>query len=120
MSRTFQIDEILHALAARQHGALTRRQAERAGIDAHALGRRRDAGLLDERHAGVLVIGSWPRTFDQDVMAATLAGGKGTYASGPTSGVLHALDGFSPGPVELVAARPKRVRLPGAVVHPRP
>jgi hypothetical protein len=86
---------------------LTRRQVDRAVA----------AGKLEVVSPGVYSLGGAPRSLEQSVLAACLAGGATARASFACAAALWGIDGFRPGPVEITVDRARRVRLPGVIVH---
>jgi very-short-patch-repair endonuclease len=104
-------------LAARQHGAVTRRQLEQLGIDRRMVRTRLAAGVLTEPRPGVLVLAGAPPSFEQRLMVATLSAG-GAVASHRAAARLHGLDGFgSADELEVSVVAPRHPKLPGVVVH---
>lgn len=104
------------ALAASQHGVLTRRQAAALGLDRNRIARALRAGALSEPAPGVLVLRGAPASFRQRLMVAVLAGG-GTVASHRAAALLHDLDGVAAAPVEVTVRRGRYPAIDGVVVH---
>ncbi len=104
------------ALAASQHGVLTRRQAADRGLDS-----RRVATLLREARVvepapGVLVVSGTAATFRQRLTVAVSAGG-GTAGSHRAAALVQELDGVEAAPVEVTVARGRYPEIDGVVVH---
>ena len=73
----------------------TRRQAADLDFTAHRVATALTQGWLYEPYAGVLAIGGAPRTFENRLMAATLAAAGHGAASHRAAARLHRLDGFT-------------------------
>ena len=84
-------------IASRQWGALTRRQALKAGLRAHQVAYRMKTGQWREVAQGVYVVAGAPARWEQEAMIACLAGPDGTVASHLTAAALFGL-----GPVPAV------------------
>jgi len=78
-------------IAARQWGALTRRQALKAGLKAHQIAYRVKTGQWREVAQGVYVVAGSPVRWEQTAMIACLAGPEGTVASHLTAAALFGL-----------------------------
>lgn len=109
------IDQALAALAARQHGNVTRRQLLALGLKADAISYRVEIGRLHRLHRGVYAVGKRAVTPLERAAAAVLACGPGALLSHASA---MALWGFSKRwdePFEVTIAGQRR---PGAVtVH---
>lgn len=103
------IDARIARIAARQHGAVSRAQAFRAGATRRMIGHRLATGRLEVVLPSVYLIAGTPRTFRLEVMAACLA--SGGVASHRAAGALWSIDGVAEGAVEVSA--PRRVRIRG-------
>lgn len=112
-------DTVLHSIAARQHGVVTRRQLLEAGLSGDRISRRVRAGRLRPLHRGVYRVGPVASVRARE-MAACLA-------CGPTAMLSHgsAAEAWgmrSPGPdtapVEVTVRRGHPER-PGIVAHRR-
>ncbi len=110
-------DVAVTRLARRQLGLITRAQALTAGMSAGQLKRRVSSGLVVPVQRGVYRVGGGPGTFEQDVLAACLAGGPGAVASHRSAAALWRLRGVEPGAVEITVPREGKPRLPGIRVH---
>ncbi len=110
------IDGAANQLAARQHGVVTRVQLRHLGLTDRQITARLSAGLLAPVHRGVLRVTAVPRSHEQALMAACLAGGSHAVASHRSAAALWELRGVEHPPLEItvVAARP---RLDRVLVH---
>lgn len=111
--------DALCRLGARQHGAVTRRQASELGVSSRAVRRMLDAAVLREPVPGVLVFAAAPATFRQRLWIATQSAGGEFVVAGRAAAWLHALDGFGQEPpIELLGARGRRPPpMPDLVLH---
>lgn len=103
------------ALAARQHGLVTRRQLIGLGLGESAINYRCQNGRLFRVHRGVYAVGRWPATPVERAAAAVLACGPGAALS---HGSALSVWGFVSGwrePYHVTSAR-LHVR-PGIVTH---
>src|SRR4051794_23451430 len=75
-------------IASWQWGALTRRQALKAGLRAHQVAYRVKTGQWREVAQGVYVVAGAPARWEQEAMIACLAGPDGTVASHLTAAAL--------------------------------
>jgi very-short-patch-repair endonuclease len=107
----------LEALAATQHGLLTRAQAREAGLSPFQIERRVQGGRWSSLNRQVVAIAGAPSTWEQSVLAAVLAGGPGAVASHATAARLYRLPGFEDAPTELTTSLGRRVRVDGIVAH---
>jgi hypothetical protein len=92
---TRRADREATRIAARQWGALTRRQALKAGLKPHQIAYRVKTGQWREVAQGVYVVAGAPAHWEQTAMIACLAGPEGTVASHLTAAALF---GLSPVP----------------------
>ncbi|MCA1830751.1 MAG: type IV toxin-antitoxin system AbiEi family antitoxin domain-containing protein, partial [Actinobacteria bacterium] len=97
-------DRRIARIAGRQHGALSRDQALAAGVSVNALKWRLRTGSLEPIHAGVYRLVGTPRTWHQDLIAATLAR-HGSVVSHLPGAALWALPGAPRKGVELSVSR---------------
>ena len=80
-------DRLIAAIAARQHGAITTAQLERAGLGFSAIAKRAANGRLHRKYRGVYAVRQ-PRLSQQGAwMAAILAGGAGAYLASLSAAV---------------------------------
>ena len=87
---TFGIDVRLRCIAAKQLGLVTVAQAQAAGIDKHALARRRDIGTLVPVFRHVMRLEPFPSTPAQRALAAALAV-PGSIVAATSAAVVHQL-----------------------------
>ncbi|CAN5571171.1 type IV toxin-antitoxin system AbiEi family antitoxin domain-containing protein [soil metagenome] len=101
---------------AAQHGAATASQLLAAGVSAHQQHWLVNVGDLERAHPEVLLNTASSRSWEQRVMAATLAV-PGSLAARRTAGSLWRLDGSKRGIVEVVVIRWDRRHREEYVVH---
>ena len=107
-------------LAASRHGVLTRHQAADNGISAKVILRLLRTGHVREPVPGVLIVAGAPDTWRQRVEVATLASRGAGVAGFRSAAALHGLDGYRPGPMELLVPSRRHIKLPGLVLHRGP
>ncbi len=106
------------ALAALQHGLLTRGQALAAGLTSRVVQKRIESGRWIAMHEGVYRIAGAPVTYPQRVLAACLAIGPEAAASHRSSATLHGLMTPADPPVEVTTTRARSPELgDGVIVH---
>jgi hypothetical protein len=110
-------DQVLAALARRQHAVFTGEQAVERGVTRKMLRSRVAAGRLDRLDNDVFHIAGTPVTWQAKLMAAVLAGGAGAVASHRAAAALWGLDGFVRGTPEITVPRGVRLRRDGLRVH---
>jgi very-short-patch-repair endonuclease len=104
-------------LAASQHSLVTIGQARTLLTEGQVRHRIR-AGRLEPVRTGVLRVAGSRNTWEQQVLAAVLAGGPGTLASFRTAATLWSLEGLRRRDrVEITVRSERRARLPGITVH---
>jgi very-short-patch-repair endonuclease len=106
----------LLSLAQGQHGALSRHQALDAGMSASAIDRRLATGAWVRLFQGTYRLAGSECTFEQQMMAGTLAGGDGAVASHRAAAALLGIPG-APRWVEITVPRTSRVELEGVIAH---
>ncbi|MEY2400669.1 MAG: hypothetical protein QOJ08_780 [Ilumatobacteraceae bacterium] len=106
--------------AASHHGALTRSQAAERGISKRVVERLLRDESIDEPAPGVLVVRGAPPTWRQRLYIATLAYNGAGVAGFRSPAGLHGLDGYGPGPIELLLPSGRRSRLEGVIHHRGP
>ena len=99
-----------------QHGLVTRPQLLLT-LTGRQVDRAVASGQLEVLSPGVYRLGGAPRSREQAVLAACLAGGETARASFKCAAARWGMDGFQPGPIEITVDRSRRVRLPGVIVH---
>lgn len=106
---------VLH-LARAQHGALSRQQALGAGLSPSAIARRLATGEWLRLFRGAYRLAGSECTFEQQVMAGTLAVGDGAVASHRAAAALVGMPG-APRWVEITVPRTARVEVKGIIAH---
>lgn len=106
----------LTAMARTQLGLATRDQARAAGLSPSAINRRVASGRWLRIRQGIFVIGAAPPSWEQDVLAACLAGGSDVFSSHLTA-ARHWSVVRASGRTEVVVAGTRRVRLSRVRVH---
>jgi very-short-patch-repair endonuclease len=109
------VERDLLALAGRQHGLVTARQALDAGLSHTQMHDRIASGHWKPVWRGVHHFIGSPFTWHTKVMAACLA--TGGVASHRTASVLHGVVDARKGRPEITVVRNRRVRLDGITVH---
>ena len=109
-------DERAHALASRQHAAITVAQALDVGLTRGQVKHRIHNGRYTIAARRVLVVTGAPRTWRQSAAVACLAGPKGTVASHLTAAALLGLLG-PPAVLHVTVPLRATARTPGATVH---
>ncbi len=106
------------ALAARQHGAISRRQVLSLLLSDKVIRRMVRSGRWRIGERGVYVVAGAPRTFEQAVMVAVLGECEGAAASHLAAGVLHGLVTTQPARIDVtVPGQQHDGRRPGKLVH---
>ena len=103
--------------AASRHGAVTRSQAAENGLSSKVVRRLLRDRVLDEPVPGVLVVVGSPSTWQQQLYVATLASKRSGLAGARSAAGLHGMDGYAPGPIELVMPGHRRIDLPDLIVR---
>ena len=109
-----ETDRIIASIAGGQHAAVARRQLLEAGVSAHAVTHRVRTGRLVTVYAGVYRLAGSPVTWQQRIMAATLAAGG--VASHRAAAYLHGLEGIEPR-LEVTVGRARAPKPRGLLVH---
>lgn len=107
----------LDRTAARQHGLITFAQLLALGLSSSAIGRLEQRGRIVRVHRGVYRLIGSPMTWRQDVMAAVLAGGDGSYASHRTAAALHPLFKTRGRIIEILSEHERSLKGVGARSH---
>ncbi len=111
------LEERTVALAARQHGVITRGQLIDLGMSAAAIGRRLKSGRFRPLHGGVYLVGPLEADCAAD-MAAVLAGGPAAVLSHTSALRLWGLVRVDrPHPVHVTVPGNGRSRRPGIAFH---
>jgi very-short-patch-repair endonuclease len=109
-------DSSLFTTARRQHGLVTRGQALEV-MSANTLDRRVRARRLEPVRRGVHRVAGAPETWDQQLLAACLAGGADVYASFQAAGAVHALAGSQAGPLDITRFGGRPPEIAGVRAH---
>jgi very-short-patch-repair endonuclease len=96
------VDRAIEALARRQHGVFSRRQALLAGATSSLVDRRQRSGAWLRLGSGVYALPGNPPTWRRQLKAAELSV-EGAAVCGRPAGALHKLTGFRPSRPEIVA-----------------
>jgi very-short-patch-repair endonuclease len=104
------------ALARRQHGAISRRQALSLGMSRGAIGHRLATGEWLPAFQGSYVLAGTARTFEQKMAAGRLAVGEDAVASYRGAAALLGMPGV-PRWVELTVPRASRIEVRGIISH---
>lgn len=104
----------LLAIAGEQHGVVHRRQM---ALTPSQIKTRAAQGLLVPVHRNVYRVSGAPRTWEQDLAAACLAGGTAAVASHRSAALLWRLRGIERAPVEITVPRTRQPQLGRVVVH---
>ena len=110
------MEKKLAALAAGQHGLITRRQALPAGLGPAAVQWRLRRGDLERVHQGVYRVAGSRRTVEQAILAACLAAGPDALASHATAAELHGLPAGGSG-THVTVPWERRTRVQGLMLH---
>ncbi len=86
------IDHRISAIATPQHGAITRRQLQAAGLSDAGIAYRLKIGRLHRVHRGVFVVGHRAMSNHTRWMAAVLAGGDGAVLDLHAAAQLHRIE----------------------------
>jgi very-short-patch-repair endonuclease len=111
-----ELDDVIAALAAQQHGHITRRDAIRAGMPPRMIDRRVASGEWIQAAPGVYRMRGAPDTWLGRLTAATMHL-PGAVVSHEAAAALHRLPTFSPGPVTVSVAHESTRRSPVALVR---
>ena len=88
--------------AASRHGAVTRTQAAGMGVSAKVVKRLKETGHVHEPLPGVLVVSGSVATWEQRLIVGTLASSGAGRAGYRSAAGLRGLDGYGPGPIEVI------------------
>ncbi len=108
-------DTPLAALAARQHGVVSRAQLSCLGYSVQALKTRAGTGRLHRLHRGVYAVGHTRLTVRGRWLAAVLACGDGAFLSHRAAAALHDLIPVGGGDIDVTG--PSRRTIPGIHSH---
>lgn len=110
-------DRRLAALAARQHGVVSRRQLERLGLGRGAIARRIECGRLHVLHRGVYAVGHRALTREARWLAAAMACGGGAVLSHTTAAAAWGLRGSSAARIDVTVSLAGRRAPAGVRLH---
>jgi very-short-patch-repair endonuclease len=111
------VDGVIARIARSHHGLIATTHAAAAGVDRRSLWRRSRTGQLEHVRRGVWRIAGAPRTWEQQALAAVLAGGADTVLSHAAAARLWGFDGFERSAVEVCEARHRSSDLTGIRTH---
>ena len=109
-------EEKIAWVASRQHGNVTRRQLQRAGLSRDVIRRQVRRGALIPEFPGVYRVGHRAASVEARYMAAVLACGEGAVLSHRSAAAVWNLLGEHRGPVDVTVPGNRRNR-PGIRVH---
>jgi len=107
----------LVALATRQRGLFSARQAEELGAGRSQLAREQASGRIRRLRQGVYAIAGTPPSRWDEMIGAALAVGPGAVISHQSAAEVHAFEIASTGQVELTVGSDVHSRPSGVVVH---
>ncbi len=107
----------LTAIAQAQWALFTQKQALAAGYSLRQIQHRRETGQWDQVHAGVYRVSGAPESWEQRLLAASLAAGPGAVASHRAAARLWGFAEAGCQVVELCVPPGRMHRLEGVVVH---
>jgi very-short-patch-repair endonuclease len=105
------------ALAARQHGVVSRGQLRHLGMSDTAISRAAEIGRLHLIFRGVYAVGHQPRSERSRLMAAALACGKGAVISHRSAAALLGLIDDGPVVIDVIAPRSRGRKIDGIRLH---
>jgi very-short-patch-repair endonuclease len=115
---THDLERELERLARGQHGVFRRDQAAGLGFTHGMIEHRLACGAWIKMAAAIYALASAPATWRRQVKAAELSLA-GAVVSHRAAAVLHGIDGFRPGAIDLTVRASGPSRCPFAVVHRR-
>ena len=108
----------MRRMAARQHGLITREQAEAGGLGRRAWYSAQRTGRLVAVAPRVAALPGSPASTEQRILAAILSAGSGAIASHRSAAHLWGVDGLADAPVDLLFVdRNRGLALVGVHVH---
>jgi very-short-patch-repair endonuclease len=111
-------DRLVAQMAAGQHGVVTTKQLEAAGVDRFAINYRIKLGRLHRIHRGVYAVGHTRLSFEGRCLAAVLACGNGAALSHRSAAALWEMLPTPPGPINVtVPGNSGRARRRGISLH---
>lgn len=112
-----ELDRLIVAIAATQHGVIALFQLLALGLGERAIQARAASGRLHRIHQGVYAVGRADLPVKGRWMAAVLACGKGAVLSHRSAATLHKLLKVRGGRIDVTAPRRAPIRRPGLRVH---
>jgi very-short-patch-repair endonuclease len=112
-------DQVIAAIATRQHGIVSRAQLRSAGLDRHSIDRRIRGGRLHPVHRGVYAVGHRAMAGGSREIAALLACGRRAVVSHRSAAALLQLLPYpaNPGPVDVTVVGRQVTRRRGIRAH---
>lgn len=107
----------MEAVARRQHGLITRRQAYDAGLSPAAIRHLTTCGRWRRVTYGVYRLEGSPTTDRQRLLGAILACRAPAFACRTTAAALHGLPGFTPTPFHIVTTLGRTTTITGVTPH---
>jgi very-short-patch-repair endonuclease len=101
------------ALAARQHGVVSRRQLVAAGLNDDAISHRCSTGRLYRVRSGIYAVGRPGLAREGELMAAALACGPGAVLSHRAAAEIYSLISGAADPIEITVPADRRTRQRG-------
>ncbi|MBX3287109.1 MAG: type IV toxin-antitoxin system AbiEi family antitoxin domain-containing protein [Actinobacteria bacterium] len=120
MDRNIIPEHRIAIVARRQHGLITRRQAQDTGLTRHQVQHRVSTGQWERLHPGVFRIAGAPVTWLQAAAGACLGAPPGAAASHLTSAALAELGEAPPVPPHVTVTPGRSSRMAGVIVHRAP
>jgi predicted transcriptional regulator of viral defense system len=111
------MDDRMDAIARRQHGLITRRQALELGLSDHAIQHRLRIGTWLRVARGVYRFAGVPPTSVMELLAGLLSIGGSAAACRSSAAALFGLPGFSIRPFHALVPIDAQSRVPGIRVH---
>jgi Transcriptional regulator, AbiEi antitoxin/Protein of unknown function (DUF559) len=105
------------ALAARQHGVVSRGQLRQVGMSDTAISRAAEIGRLHPVFRSVYAVGHQPRSERTRLMAAVLACGKGGLVSHRSAAALLGLIDEGPAVIDIIAPPSRGRKIDGIYLH---
>jgi len=112
-----RLDGLIAAIAAEQHGLVTRHQLTDLGVGARVASRRCATGAWRRLGPGVFALSGAPATFAQRLLAAHLAAGPASLVSHRAALRLWGIELGGPVPVEVSVPRGRSPRRRTTVTH---
>jgi hypothetical protein len=107
----------LAAIAERRHSVVSHAQARSCGLTQDQIDHRVSSGVLVRVYRGVYRMPGAPLSYEGQVLAAVVAGGRGARASFTTAARLFAVEGLITPDIHVTVPTGRRVRIPGVAVH---